>query len=56
MDNHVYKIVELVGTSPDGVGEAVENALQRASQTIRISGVSGIDVQANGGNAVISQI
>ncbi len=35
MDNHVYKIVELVGTSEDGVGEAVENALQRASQTIR---------------------
>ena len=35
MDNHVYKIIELVGTSPDGVGEAVENALQRAGETIR---------------------
>lgn len=35
MDQHVYKIVELVGTSEDGVGEAVENALQRASETIR---------------------
>jgi dodecin len=35
MDNHVYKVVELVGTSADGVGEAVENALQRASETIR---------------------
>ena len=35
MDDHVYKIIELVGTSPKGVGEAVENALQRASGTIR---------------------
>lgn len=35
MDNHVYKIIELVGTSPDGVGEAVENALQRASESVR---------------------
>jgi flavin-binding protein dodecin len=35
MDNHVYKILELVGTSSIGVGEAVENALQRASATIR---------------------
>ena len=35
MDNHVYKIVELVGTSDKGVGEAVENALQRAGKTTR---------------------
>lgn len=35
MENHVYKIVELVGTSEEGVGEAVENALQRASKTVR---------------------
>lgn len=35
MADHVYKIVELVGTSPDGVAEAVENALERASRTIR---------------------
>lgn len=35
MENHVYKVLELVGTSEQGVGEAVENALQRASETIR---------------------
>lgn len=35
MENHVYKIVELVGTSETGVGEAVENALQRASESVR---------------------
>jgi flavin-binding protein dodecin len=35
MTEHVYKIVELVGTSPLGVAEAVENALERASRTLR---------------------
>lgn len=35
MADHVYKIVELVGTSPDGVDQAVENALERANRTIR---------------------
>jgi dodecin len=35
MDHHVYKILELVGTSQSGVGEAIENALERAGQTIR---------------------
>lgn len=35
MDDNVYKVVELVGTSTQGVGEAVNNALERASQTIR---------------------
>ena len=35
MDHHVYKILELVGTSETGVGEAIENALERAGQTIR---------------------
>lgn len=35
MTDHVYKIVELVGTSEKGVGEAVENALSRASKSIR---------------------
>lgn len=35
MDNHVYKILELVGTSEVGVAQAIDNALGRASQTIR---------------------
>lgn len=35
MDNHVYKIVELVGTSPEGIDEAINNALERAGDTIR---------------------
>lgn len=35
MDGHTYKIVTLVGSSPTSSDEAVQNALARASQTIR---------------------
>ena len=33
--NHIYKKIELVGTSPESIEKAVENALARASTTIR---------------------
>jgi len=35
MAEHVYKKIEIVGSSPDGMEEAVQNALSRASKTIR---------------------
>jgi flavin-binding protein dodecin len=35
MTNHVYKSVELTGSSPDGVQHAIETALARANDTIR---------------------
>lgn len=35
MSNHVYKVIELAGSSPDGVEDAVRNAVMRASQTVR---------------------
>ncbi|MFL6515139.1 MAG: dodecin [Chthoniobacterales bacterium] len=35
MSEHIYKKIELVGSSPNGIQAAVENALSRASQTIR---------------------
>ena len=35
MSNHVYKKVELVGSSPKSIEAAVENALARAKKTIR---------------------
>jgi len=35
MSDHTYKKIELVGSSPDGFQKAVENALARASKTIR---------------------
>jgi flavin-binding protein dodecin len=34
MSDHVYKIVELVGSSPTGIEDAVQNAIARASSTI----------------------
>jgi flavin-binding protein dodecin len=35
MSDHIYKSVELTGSSPDGIESAVENAIARASDTIR---------------------
>ncbi len=35
MSDHIYKKLELVGSSPDGIEAAVENALSRARKTIR---------------------
>ncbi|MET9441232.1 dodecin [Streptomyces sp. NPDC006610] len=35
MSNHIYRVTEIVGTSPDGVDQAVRNAIGRASQTLR---------------------
>ena len=35
MTDHIYKKIELVGSSPDGFEEAVQNALARADKTIR---------------------
>ncbi|WP_449867075.1 dodecin [Neiella holothuriorum] len=35
MSDHTYKLTELVGSSPDGVESAVNNALARASKSIR---------------------
>jgi flavin-binding protein dodecin len=33
--DHIYRIAEIVGTSPDGVDAAIRNAVSRASQTLR---------------------
>ncbi|MBW8190903.1 dodecin family protein [Neiella marina] len=35
VSDHTYKLTELVGSSPDGVESAVNNALARASKSIR---------------------
>jgi flavin-binding protein dodecin len=35
MSEHIYKKIELVGSSPDGFEQAVKNALARAQKTIR---------------------
>lgn len=35
MSDNVYKIIEVVGTSKIGVGEAVQNAVSRAAKTMK---------------------
>lgn len=35
MSNHVYKTIELVGSSPNGSDDAVKNAIARAGATVR---------------------
>lgn len=35
MSNHTYKVVEIVGSSPNGTDEAIRNAIAEASKTLR---------------------
>jgi dodecin len=35
MTQHVYKSVEITGSSPDGVTQAIERAVAKASETVR---------------------
>lgn len=35
MSDHVYKIVELTGSSKTNIEDAIQNAIAKASQTVR---------------------
>lgn len=35
MTAHTYKIIELVGSSPNGSDEAIRNAIAKAAQTVK---------------------
>ncbi|HUD34553.1 MAG TPA: dodecin [Variovorax sp.] len=35
MSNHVYKLLELTGSSPTSIEEAVQTALTKASESVR---------------------
>ncbi|MEU0596901.1 dodecin [Streptomyces sp. NPDC006393] len=35
MTNHIYRVTEIVGSSHEGVDDAIRNAVTRASQTLR---------------------
>ena len=35
MANRTYRVTEIVGTSTDGVDDAVRNGIKRASETLR---------------------
>jgi len=35
MSNHTYRVTEIVGSSPEGVDQAIRNGVRRASETLR---------------------
>jgi len=35
MSNRTYRVTEIVGTSPNGVDEAISNGIERAGKTLR---------------------
>jgi flavin-binding protein dodecin len=52
MSDSVYKIIELVGTSPTSWEEAAANAVKKASQTLRdlrIAEVAAMDMHIKDG-------
>ena len=52
---NVYKILELVGSSPEGWEEAVKNAIDTSSQALtnlRIAKVQRLDAKIEGGKIV----
>jgi dodecin len=44
MSNHTYRVIEIVGTSSDGVDAAIRNGLSRAAKTTR--GLDWFEVQS----------
>jgi flavin-binding protein dodecin len=51
---NTYKIVEIAGTSPDGVTEAMQSGVARASQTLR--NVDWVEVRSIRGHVEDGQI
>lgn len=35
MSDHVYRVTEIVGSSPEGVDQAIRNGIARAGRTLR---------------------
>ncbi|MER8069838.1 dodecin [Streptomyces sp. NPDC094034] len=35
MSHHIYRVTEIVGTSHEGIDDAIRNGIARASQTLR---------------------
>jgi dodecin len=50
MSSHTYRVIEIVGTSPDGVDAAIRNGLARAAQTMR--GLDWFEVESVRGHLV----
>ncbi|MCI0708543.1 MAG: dodecin family protein [Chloroflexi bacterium] len=55
MSDSVYKIIELVGTSPNSWEEAARNAVEKASQSlddVRIAEVTKFDMRVEDGKVM----
>ncbi len=55
MSDSVYKIIELVGTSPTSWEDAVQNVVSKASKTLRdlrVAEVQKLDAKIEGGKIV----
>lgn len=55
MPDSVYKVVELVGSSPDSWELAAKNAVETAAQTLRdlrVAEVKELDLQIEGGKVL----
>ncbi|MDH5404407.1 MAG: dodecin family protein [Candidatus Heimdallarchaeota archaeon] len=55
MSDSVYKVIELVGTSPNGFEEAIQNVVKKANESlrdIRIVEVISLDAKVSEGNIV----
>ncbi len=44
MSEHTYRVVEIVGTSPDGTDAAIRSGVRRAAKTLR--GLDWFEVQS----------
>lgn len=55
MDNSVYKVIQLVGTSENSWEEAAKNAIETAGKSLknlRIAEIEKLDVRLEGGKVV----
>lgn len=56
MSESVYKVIELVGTSPDSWEKAAKAAVDRAAKTLRdlrVAEISQLDMQLNDGKVEV---
>jgi dodecin len=59
MSNHTYRVIEIVGTSPEGIDAAIRNGLARAGETTRNLDwfeVSSVRGQLSGGAVAHVQV
>jgi flavin-binding protein dodecin len=52
MPSSVYKVIEIVGSSPDSWEKAAQNAMEAASKSLRdlrVAEVSALDIHLEGG-------